>query len=190
MGYVNERQGLILELLRNQGSVTIHDLQSQLGIPAATAYRDAKILIESGYATRQHGRLMLREEPEQSAGFGVCIMCNQRVDQRLAFSLQLTGGQQASACCSHCGLMFLRNNPHVKSALAADYLYGRMVNVRQAKFLVGSQIKLCCDPSILCFSNQDDAARFQAGFGGRVLDYEQASQEVGRQMMLRHEHRE
>jgi nitrous oxide reductase accessory protein NosL len=76
------------------------------------------------------------------------------------------------------------SHPKVVTALASDFLYGRMVNARQAAFLFGSSVDLCCAPSVLCFSNDADAQRFQAGFGGQVYNLEQAIVQLNQVMAL------
>jgi hypothetical protein len=37
-----------------------------------------------------------------------------------------------------------------------------------------STISLCCTPTILAFEDTHDAQRFQAGFGGEILDLDEA----------------
>ena len=76
------------------------------------------------------------------------------------------------------------SNPKVATALASDYLYGRMVNVRQATFLLGSSVDLCCAPSVLCFASETDARRFQLGFGGQLYTLEQATAQLNTLMAL------
>jgi len=84
------------------------------------------------------------------------------------------GKDQLTACCPHCGLMLLSDITEVDSALARDYLYGRMVNVYQAYYLVASDVSLCCEPTVLCFAKLADAEKFSLGFGGHVMDFSQA----------------
>lgn len=58
--------------------------------------------------------------------------------------------------------------------MAVDFIDGHEVNVKDAAFLAGSAINLCCTPTILCVDRVEDAIRIQAGFGGRVLNFSQA----------------
>ncbi|MCA9981759.1 MAG: nitrous oxide reductase accessory protein NosL, partial [Anaerolineales bacterium] len=86
-------------------------------------------------------------------------------------------GPPRTACCAHCGLLYLgqlAEQEAVPSALARDFLYGRMVNVQSAFFVVQSAVEVCCVPSTLCFATAEDATRFQQGFGGEVLTYAEA----------------
>jgi nitrous oxide reductase accessory protein NosL len=50
-----------------------------------------------------------------------------------------------------------------------------MVNVMKAAYVVESRVHLCCVPSTLCFASLEDAQDFVLGFGGMVMDFEQAT---------------
>ncbi len=56
-----ERRRLIVELLREQGSVSVAALEQRFGISPMTARRDLAMLDESGYARRTHGGAILPE---------------------------------------------------------------------------------------------------------------------------------
>jgi DeoR/GlpR family transcriptional regulator of sugar metabolism len=56
-----ERRRLILELLREHGSVSVNAMEEQFGVSAMTARRDLALLAEGGYARRTHGGAMLPE---------------------------------------------------------------------------------------------------------------------------------
>jgi len=80
--------------------------------------------------------------------------------------------------------MLLNERTDMVSALTTDYLYGKMVNVRQASYLIESDIKPCCTPSVLSFASEEDTRRFQKGFGGMVMDYQQAILAVQEMMSI------
>ncbi len=52
---------MILELLREQGSVSVAAVEERFGVSPMTARRDLALLAESGYARRTHGGAMLPE---------------------------------------------------------------------------------------------------------------------------------
>ena len=54
-----------------------------------------------------------------------------------------------------------------------------MVNVYQAAYVLGSDVTLCCVPSVLCFASRPEAERYQRGFGGQVLDFDAARAALG-----------
>ena len=84
------------------------------------------------------------------------------------------GEAQVRACCPHCGILLLSHEAEEESALAREYLYGRMVNVYQATYVLGSDVRLCCVPTVLCFASITDAEKFSHGFGGQVMNFSQA----------------
>jgi nitrous oxide reductase accessory protein NosL len=61
--------------------------------------------------------------------------------------------------------------PGIHTAMTADFIYGTMLNVRQAWYVLHDEIGVCCTPSVLCFSKQDDAKRFVKDFGGSAVDF-------------------
>ena len=81
-------------------------------------------------------------------------------------------------------MMALANNPNISTAMTIDFVYGKMLNVSQAWYVLNSNVVLCCSPSILSFSNQDDATRFSQGFGGDVMDYKNAQNSLNKMMTL------
>jgi DeoR family transcriptional regulator of aga operon len=60
---------MILELLREQGSVSVAAVEERFGVSPMTARRDLALLAESGYARRTHGGAML---PELAASTSRC----------------------------------------------------------------------------------------------------------------------
>jgi DeoR/GlpR family transcriptional regulator of sugar metabolism len=56
-----ERRRMILELLREQGSVSVAAVEERFGVSPMTARRDLALLAESGYVRRTHGGAMLPE---------------------------------------------------------------------------------------------------------------------------------
>jgi len=89
-----------------------------------------------------------------------------------------------SACCPHCGLMLLGQHPEALAAIATDFLSMRKINVSRAVFLVESRITICCSPTGLCFSSQQDVESFQSGFGGETLRYDSARDHIIEWMSL------
>lgn len=190
MDYLNDRQRLILDFLRQEGELTAKQIQAKFDIPAATLYRDIHKLVGSGLASRVHGRVFASLAVEEGAAprGERCLMCGMPTKQRLAFTLEMVSGEQAKTCCAHCGLMVLEHNPGVNAAMTADFLYGSMMNVRMGIYLVDSRVQPCCAPSVLAFRSRADAERFQTGFGGRVYEFAEAIDEVRRLMSLHGQH--
>jgi hypothetical protein len=180
---LTERQEKILEWLQTHRTASIEEIRAQFAVSTAPAYRDARALVQSGMALKTNGGVRLAPPNDSAHAESKCFFCGAPVNERAPFVIQLQDGSQRRACCPHCGLMSI-SQPKVVAALASDFLYGRMVNARQATFLFGSSVDLCCAPSVLCFASEADAQRFQAGFGGQVFTLEQAVVELNRVMSL------
>lgn len=176
------RQQSILNWLNEEQTLTIEELVTRLGVSAMTIHRDLDALAETGQVQKIHGGVTLpRAKPSDSLAVQICELCNTLVSSRTAFVLQSEAGETFHACCPHCGLLLLHQLRAVSVALTKDFLYGRMVNVHQATFLLESGVILCCAPSVLVFANPADATRFQRGFGGQIMTFSEAQDYLVRQ---------
>ena len=176
-----ERRRLITEWLSERRSLSIGELARRFGVSTMTIHRDVDRLAREGVARKTRGGVLAAEEGADASPWplGRCAMCGKRVPRRAAWVATPESGEQWQACCPHCGLLQLSHATGRQSALAADFLYGRMVNVYEATFVVGSDVTLCCVPSELCFATRHDAERYRQGFGGELLDFGAALAAVG-----------
>jgi len=174
------RRRTILQLLQKRGSIAVSDLTKRFGVSRMTIHRDLDVLVQQGLAQKRHGWVELAATrwvelaatpAPATAGSARCMMCQSEIPERTQFTLQLENGERLQACCPHCGLMMLSHRTGVQSALARDFLYGRILNALEAFYVVESRIATCCAPSVLCFHDAASAADFQRGFGGSVLNY-------------------
>lgn len=158
--------------------MTIDEIQRDYSTSPATSYRDIKALILHGEAVKiPHGIKLAATAPFPAPAEGICAFCGGSINDRSIFIIQLRDGSQLKACCAHCGIMAL-GNVDAATALTCDFLYGRMVNARQAAFLLESSVSLCCQPSVLAFTNPSDAEHFQAGFGGKLCSLDEAARSL------------
>lgn len=162
------REKQILEFLHNNGSASIQQLAETFGVSNMTIHRDLNKLAESGQIQKRHGGAILVssaiEEHEQ-----VCAICGKPISQRTLFIVKFENGEEKRACCAHCGLMLQSRIQRVWQSLTADYLYGHMISVGQAYYVIGSEVNICCVPSVLAFGSKPEAEKFQRGFGGQLL---------------------
>jgi hypothetical protein len=175
------RQAAIMVWLEEAQSLTIKQLVERFGVSAMTIHRDLARLQELGSVKKVHGGVVLVPAVDDDGGktavlsnpnTTVCAMCNHKAPARTNMVITWDGGEQSTYCCPHCGLLALRRGGKTAvSALARDFLYGRMINVYQAHFLISSDVQLCCIPSTICFATATDAAKFQRGFGGDIMSY-------------------
>lgn len=168
-----KRRARILEWLDERGSLTIEELAGHFGVSAMTIHRDIDRLARDGMVRKVRGGVMPAvDDPARTAtGQGRCAMCGKLAPRRTAWVVTSNDGEQWQACCAHCGLLRLHHATGRQSVLAADFLYGQMVNAYQATFVLGSDVTLCCVPGVLCFASRQDAERFRQGFGGELLDF-------------------
>lgn len=175
----SQRQELILKWLHDQQSLTVEELVQHFEVSVMTIHRDLDALAQMGLVEKVYGGVVLTKlKPDEPT---TCPMCKMAIADRTRFTLNLMNGETLHACCPHCGLMLMADHP-IKSALTRDFLYERVTNVLQATYVVGSDVILCCSPSVLCFALAEDAERFQVGFGGAVMTYHEA------QAALCHQH--
>lgn len=170
---LSNRQHDIYELLQAKRSLQVEEIEAGFAISVATAYRDMNALVTAGLAVKTTGGIRLAQPVDTKASDERCFFCGGSIKKRSMFVVQGPDGSQNKACCPHCGLLAL-DQTDAQAAFSSDFLYGRLVNARQAFFLIGSRVSLCCEPSVLCFANEEDALGFQAGFGGEVCDLPQA----------------
>jgi DeoR family transcriptional regulator, copper-sensing transcriptional repressor len=160
------RREIILERLRQSGRLSMDQIVKDLGVSIMTANRDVRQLEEDGLIRRERGGIAM---PAPSAKPDVCFMCRRQVPDRTRFLFSDPNGEISTACCPHCGISRLvGQNP--ANIFATDFLYGTLVSANAATYVIGSSVKLCCAPSVLSFENQEDAQRFQNGFGGELMD--------------------
>lgn len=62
----------------------------------------------------------------------------------------------------------------VWQSFTTDYLHGHIVSATQAVYVLGSDLNICCVPSILSFGSEQEAERYQKGFGGILTNMRQA----------------
>jgi len=172
-----DREKKILELLQTQGSASIQELAEVFNVSNMTIHRDLNKLEQSGQIQKKHGGVTLVEKSLLVSEY-TCAMCNKPVSERTVFIVQLDTGEKKRACCGHCGLMIQGQTSNMWQSLTTDYLHGHMVSANQAVYLVGSELNICCVPSVLSFGSQQEAEKFQKGFGGSIVNMETATQQL------------
>ena len=180
------RRQKILAELETTGRVRANDLSETLDVSRMTIHRDLSRLADDGLLEKVFGGAVA--VMQESSGKDGCVMCGMGNRERTAFVINCVDGSQLQACCPHCGIMVLTAREQAVSAMAADFLHGRMVNVRFAFFLVDPDLTVCCTPTVLCFETQRDAERFQSGFGGEIMNLVQAQAYLKESMMLEFVH--
>lgn len=178
----NARRAIILDWLREHKRAAIESLAAQFNVSAMTIHRDVAELVKSGQVQKVHGGVVWVETLPQTQPVieGKCEMCGVPAT-RMPFIMKEADGQTHTACCPHCGLMMLNHLPALSTILTTDFLYGRTVSAKSAVYVVGSDVQMCCAPSVLSFTCVGDAEKFITGFGGKLMSYDEA-------LMLVHHH--
>lgn len=169
-----DREKQILEYLQKKGNASIQQLADAFGVSNMTIHRDLNKLSQAGRILKKHGGATLpRKGNKLQEEISSCAMCGKLVSQRTVFIVKYENGEEKRACCAHCGLMMVSRGKNIWQSLTADYLFGHMISAGQATYVSGSDVNICCVPSVLAFGSKQDAEKFQKGFGGRVSDMEE-----------------
>ncbi|RUM27678.1 MAG: DeoR/GlpR transcriptional regulator [Aquifex sp.] len=181
MSREKERKRKILELLKEKER-TPKELADIFKVSLMTIYRDIKELEKEGLIERKHGTISLKED---ESSLQHCVICSKDIDGRFNVILFLNEGKKVHACCPHCGLMAFRKlSDKVESIIMKDFVSCNPVNAFTSWYVVGADISPCCSPSAFAFSDRYIAEKFSKGFGGKVLDFEDALEEIHRLMSL------
>lgn len=179
MAIPTDRQARIVAWLKEDNSLTNKALAERLNVSLMTVHRDLDKLTREGVVRKVHGGVVLAPQALQTSNLEInCQLCGGRVRNRTAFTMTTKAGERADACCPHCGLLLLQQVEGISSALTVDFLYGRRVNVYRATFVIDSDVRVCCIPSVICFAAKEDALKFQNGFSGQVMDFTQVTQHL------------
>lgn len=107
-----------------------------------------------------------------------CAMCGMDLSKYLhaRFAICTTDGKEMAYCGAQCGLVtsILMGSDKVKSMWATDFITGRPVDAKQVWYVFKSSVITDMSPGLIAFEQKQYAEQFQKGFGGEVLDYENA----------------
>ncbi|MCL2418023.1 MAG: DeoR/GlpR family DNA-binding transcription regulator [Conexibacteraceae bacterium] len=129
-----ERRRLILERLREQGSVATATLEEDFGISPMTARRDLSILADSGFARRTHGGAVLPELAAHEDSFHRRL--NQQVEAKTALAeavAKTVASEETLFIDSSTTAYFV-----VREILAADLRVTLLTNSQPVMTLVGA----------------------------------------------------
>ncbi len=184
METLSDRQHQLFEWLQASNQLQLSEIQGRFNVSVSTAYRDVRVLVELGMAIKTKRGIRISYASFDQQSHEKCYHCGGKLNERITFNIQLRDGSKRQACCAHCGLMTL-NQPNIQSALTSDFLSGRMINVRQGTYILQSSVNLCCEPSVLSFATENDALKFQKGFGGLLFNLDEAINQLNNWMEIK-----
>lgn len=165
----SQREKQILQQVQEHGSVSIKDLAESLDVSAMTIHRDLNRLASEGRVAKIHGEATLPVKASQT-GAHDCAMCGKAVSERTGYTVITSNRKMHYACCAHCGLMMHERTEGLWQSMTADFLHGHMISANHAFYVLQSELKVCCVPSVLSFESRQEAEKFTKGFGGQVAD--------------------
>lgn len=106
-----------------------------------------------------------------------CIVCGMDVSKypHTRYVVTTTEGQEFQTCGVQCGLtLHLRLKGKFKSAMATDLLSNRPIDAQKAFYVYKSTVITDMAPGFIAFATRANAEKFQKGFGGKVVTYQEA----------------
>lgn len=161
-----QRRKVILQLTAANGGISVRELTERFHVSRMTIHRDIQMLDQAGHLKRIHGGALPGGPREPHRAEVLCSACQNRVKSHQRYLHQLSDQQQTVYCCAGCGLRAQLLHPELGEYYATDLISGQSIPAENAYFLIRSAAEPCCQPSILSFADEREAANFHAGFGG------------------------
>ena len=180
------RKKEILRILQERGEVTVKELSHIFKVFEMTIYRDVRELEKDGEIKRKHGSILLNTiENKEPIALKSCPVCSKPITRSHPYKIIVENSKAVEACCEHCGLMLhLKYVDKNVSALTFDFITEKPVNALDAWYVVGSSAVPCCSPSVIPFNCKEDAEKFAKGFGGKILNFIDAYNEIINRMNI------
>ncbi len=106
-----------------------------------------------------------------------CIVCGMDVSKypHTRYVVKTTEVEEFITCGVQCGLtLHLRLKEKFKSATATDLLSNRSFDVQKGFYVYKSTVITDMAPGFISFLTRANAEKFQKGFGGKVVTYQEA----------------
>ena len=111
----------------------------------------------------------------------ICAMDLQKY-RRTKYILTLDDGSKKYTCSIHCTAIIMKKQ-NVKYIEASDYLSCKMIDARNAYYVVGSSVKgVMSGVGKLAFETEKEALDFQKGHGGKLTGFDGALNAASRHL--------
>lgn len=177
-----ERQKQILSWLSEEGTLSIAEISKRFNVSEMTVYRDIKPLLEERKINKTSGGVSFISNSSVSSHS--CTYCLKELNNRHPMQIITIHQTVEQFCCPHCGLLRYKDiEKNVSQIICRDFLQQTTISAKLAYFLFGADFNLnCCQPQVLTFDSLKYAEQFQKGFGGTILRFDQAVEEVSKRM--------
>jgi copper chaperone NosL len=106
-----------------------------------------------------------------------CVQCGMDLNKypHSLYTIQRRDGTATRTCGVQCGLtQHLMNRDGFKSSTATDLITNREFPAADGFYVFKSSVTTDMGPGFIAFKDQTNAEKFQKGFGGEVVTYEEA----------------
>jgi hypothetical protein len=111
-----------------------------------------------------------------------CGMCARECSVRTITTVNLSDGKSLDYCCPHCAAMALGmldlSQRAVSSISLSDYNTRERIDSEKAACVMESDVVPCCAPSVLAFSSDGAAAKFQKAHGGTLCSWRTVAEKL------------
>ncbi|MCL4321610.1 MAG: hypothetical protein M1273_03175 [Deltaproteobacteria bacterium] len=171
----------VFELVRSGKADTVSEISGILNLSKMSVYRYVRALAHEGKISKTFNKLYPYSEAEiageKSPVTGKCEICSKQItDERLKVVINFKDGRKLQFCCAHCAIIAAVHSVDdlnsISSIMGMDFIYGNPLDIRNGFLLFKTDVIPCCSPPILVFARQSNAERFQAGFGGDIISFD------------------
>lgn len=163
-----ERRKQIRRLAITEGNLSAREIAERFGVSRMTIHRDFKLLEESKQIKCIHGGAVPVRPVSITTGQCTCSSCNEPTLPHQRYLLEKPDHRQEIFCCACCGLKNQLQQDPSGDVYATDMISGKALLAKDAFFLIRSSAEPCCQPSILTFAGELEAATFRSSFGGML----------------------
>jgi len=106
-----------------------------------------------------------------------CVQCGMDLTKypHSLYTIQWKDGTVTKTCGVQCGMtQHLMNRDGFKSSTATDLITNREFPAADGFYVFKSSVTTDMGPGFIAFKDQTNAEKFQKGFGGEVVTYEEA----------------
>jgi hypothetical protein len=110
----------------------------------------------------------VQEVKNRYSTVSTCAMCGKEASGKTVCIMSVAPGQKAKTCCARCGVQMLKRMGHQKNGSTTCYSTGQRIGLREAYYVVNSDVKTCCTPSVLAFYDLQEAEKFVEAHHGEI----------------------